>query len=1288
MAHTGDIVALYDKEQRNVKTIPSVFRNGVQPNQIVVFNIPFEDFTTGEPTLYSQISHEQNNNRALAIRGILSVISHAVQPRDVSETGAFESRIDDSSSNVYVVLEILIGESKKPVGVRHWHFGKEGFDFGEAIRRMIIMNNTISKNRKLNQAKSKEKLTEAQISASPEIYTSIKKSQELSSRLWFPYTNRTYNNASEMGLDGRSIIHPSKILCPEYAMSQFTDRVCPEQKDLNQYYDRSTGRFKAFPIPAMASHVHSHFYSPRNIFRSALPHIMKKHYFSHFPENAAFVDDEGDMENFDDDDNENDETSRMAMTERDMALDDDVISRKEKRNDLLISLKNMTETEKKCFPADVINVSNRIIDEDSQICMAATEELQRVIDRVENSSKGALHEAQQEEEFAQINDILKFKLENFKQLEAICKKYDGGTQEYETAMKSFRTGALFEMWNSLMYSQNLAQGCVALREYYKTVPIDKQFTMNFQKVQNLSLFGNYVTFLTSVASDVHKILTNFVEFFLVRWTIMNAFQPGMEINTNLHITGAHASGKSYSVDKAKDSCWKGAACNFTTMSGHALTSTGTDYSGLSWIVHEATQEFIGDDGHGKQPPLTNVLKNVLASSIRITYEFNRDDEGARSCKTIRNRSRCTWITLDNSGKLVMNKPMMDRFFVIASKKRERSDISMFDSVFTTGWTDDPTHINEGEKKNRTLQLISFYVDLWMLAIDIGAMPPIDCTVFNIICKKMFQYFTEKGISHPGIRNCHMLQKYAMALWMEFSVYAVFFTELNVNQEATRFRPDMLLKLLPWSSISEECSIFLISLLEEKFVPKNPSKILKKFVTKFNNKNRVEGLSKFKMIPKPTTTTGTQTSGAGTPEAPDYDHRYFQINVPTVSSLCDKISYELGSEMSSEQIQSELYQLRTKYIKSYNYVLDESVNIWEANRSGPTENIPVIEIEQDPTAQKGTKATRLCIAVAFIEENYDHVMEKAIESLCHKHQREMTILTGLPYIGRHPYEPEVEIVYPNVFRTMHLKPNNETMWIPNTYNITNLQRVFIYDELEEGRVFEQDDSDPKHPVAAPVISEFEKIQTCPIIEVDDDLEKVAFIRMLENYGIPHDESSFVALPKNSMNIIWNMRDYPHMKKYQTRVIKNYPDDVIAIINGNIRGRTPSQEMKDQAAKWTGAMLKKKVLAKEEISIPRRRDIEATYLSSNPSSTPAENRPTKKSRPSYEEPRVLIIGNTNNNVASNQNTSHSNNSISSDEMSITRSSDEINVASKTAGYQPMPPDEQTMDGIQDMFKIQFQ
>lgn len=456
---------------------------------------------------------------------------------------------------------------------------------------------------------------------------------------------------------------------------------------------------------------------------------------------------------------------------------------------------------------------------------------------------------------------------------------------YSEALQLLRNEMYSQFWRVFRTSPRVTSAIDSSRAWFqKRMHMGRsQWAPHFMCAQNLSPFGNMVVRMTNDFGDTLAVETNFGLMWLSLLTVLTSHQYKFGLRPNIMVTGTHAAGKSYIVEKTKEICFPGAILSLTHMTTHALNGDD-DISGVCIVMEEVPLDMIGVDKWGNTVASDPFLKNRLTAGITTTLAQDRSEDVASDRKARMYVSRCMvgHMFLSNDPMPDKGSALLSRFIQHPMRRMQRADTDGQDRTFAHNiGCDDNEYdgvIVSDDEVMESYQLVHFYMFLWESAIEAGAMPDIETETAYITAKWIFdELATTHNVPRPSRRHIDMMMDYCRALTMYYGVQMEFFSEYGYLQrmklsehlrhtpegqaesvpvkepgpDATReeqkdyikrlnrayqdadnirFEPWMLGGLVKWGVVTQEIVVFVISLMEFLWVPKVRTDIVSTLAT--------------------------------------------------------------------------------------------------------------------------------------------------------------------------------------------------------------------------------------------------------------------------------------------------------------------------------------------------------------------------------------------------------------------------------------------------------------------------
>lgn len=659
--------------------------------------------------------------------------------------------------------------------------------------------------------------------------------------------------------DERSMLNPVNIFTLESAFVQTPTNVQITQRTLGNYVE--PGRmniFKPFPLPDLVSRLHSKFFSCEVLAKLPLPQVLYEYFFKVVNQHRA------DML-----------ASRQQcykLEEQMKEFGQRVCGRTEHGMEpLLQEIRNRLKPYSASMARTMMSAEHydelvKLVEQHAQEYETVTrlhdavyraghtnmDRLRGFIDSSRGSTNELLSGTKLEAFFGRVNDFIKLRLHNDYRLTQMLTELGHDKDVFMAAQHELRQNGLEECWRVFMESDKVTGAVKAARSWWKTDPLMQSPAGHFHSAKmrhkNLTLFGNAIISLLTDLDVVKRIRTEFRTAILILANVWATCRYSHHKNAkdtikpNVLLTGVAGIGKSYLMKVISELTIPGTTCGATYFTKKAFTgSMEEDNSDVHFLMEETPLWVLGRDEQGREIPQDNVLKDKMSQQQSIIVTPHTGDDGKR--RTIFQYSR-----LGGNGTFACNaalaggrdSALYGRFLCIQSRKRVNYTVDPMKDLLKEFTTQDPdtefseasanvetsVHDDAERRTSHVWKLIQFYIMFWEQCIAANVMPEIDCTIVDIVCSQVFAYLKSLGFDDPIERHVLMCKEFCRIFTMFFAIYACFFSELgHARREGPPpmykprpFEPKMMLDLIPWGVCRQEIVIFVLSLMENIWIP--------------------------------------------------------------------------------------------------------------------------------------------------------------------------------------------------------------------------------------------------------------------------------------------------------------------------------------------------------------------------------------------------------------------------------------------------------------------------------------
>lgn len=448
--------------------------------------------------------------------------------------------------------------------------------------------------------------------------------------------------------------------------------------------------------------------------------------------------------------------------------------------------------------------------------------------------------------WAELNEYLTLRKNNLEKLAKIQEMYEPGTREYIDAMDQYRTTAFSEFINVRDTSTNLPTPSISGRKWFNSLPPEKHFyTMN-HSYKNLTSLGNFIASLQKGLDKVFELSTNFGLFFIILLAHANSARyTCKEISPNLLLGASAGAGKSFLLNILTQLAIPGHIVAVGLQTPKSWTPC-QELSDMTRIYHELLSTFFDNDG---DPLLKQALTEGAVSSFSVKFVPERTAEKNTT------RISTVFIAATNSPLPDPTNPLSTRFLKPVINYIKRADLEGNSSSATSNSIEQDLLSRELIHNYRLLFNVLYN---WEKLIETAVFPDIDMSAAEETLNFIFQELIKSGFEAPVERERKMMLGLIRSLCMLHAVWLEFFSELGYTKreacdpsDPTKplgFIDDYYFGLLKYSSISE-AAVFVVSLLQDSFVPTTPKEMCKNMASNMQNKwppksKKDEGTSTF------------------------------------------------------------------------------------------------------------------------------------------------------------------------------------------------------------------------------------------------------------------------------------------------------------------------------------------------------------------------------------------------------------------------------------------------------------
>ena len=759
--------------------------------------------------------------------------------------------------------------------------------------------------------------------------------------------------------------------------------------------------------------------------------------------------------------------------------------------------------------------------------------------------------------------FMELREENFQKLIQLKEKYTEGTEDYEYEMNKFYDEALKEFWDTFLHAENVTMAVVEARKWFLNLDRNHKWIEMNQSKKNLTVFGNMVTRMMSEFDKTFNVKVNFKLTMIGLIIMLCAYRFHWGLRPNLLLIGEGGTGKSFILDLLEEISIEGSVMALTHITTQAF-NTNQDMSDLCILLHEVPIAMMAMDKYGNETSSDEFLKNRMTSQKTTTFHYVNNNTGKKRESEI-SYARCmgNTIGLYNEKRPSKDSPIMQRFLIFTMRSGyTRKDMDDEDIDFKQEYVAD-------DKNNQLIshgyRLKHFYLFLIEKAIEAGALPDVNLGCTRDISKWIFAELKRNGVPKPSKRKLEMYFHMCRVFTIYYAIEAQFFSEFGLkyreDTETKKFKDFNILYLkdiIKFLCASEEISVFVLTLLEDVWIPTLKSEIVESIfyhMVSSTKSNKNEWNPNFDETGRGTRFREDYTNKDFKSNAPTTDYRYVEIYGKTFASIAQEIKSHIKTKPSEKEIECSLYEMQQEVIKSYDKEIQgvptgkKDKNNKEIQRKELTDikdkekkKIPSVIMEVNPRVRNQKKVS---IAIDLIHVNYSNVLKICIKNaLEHREQGNRTYITGFHLqteekipIGKsiHKFKNSSKEIYCNAFDIITLEEGKEHKIIMNNFCYSDYDIVSLYNRRNN----DMDDNNRKE-----TLFDFQKQEYWIL---DKSIDEIHFVSHWIENGLDIKNAQ-IAFPPLITAAIWTERETNLIYSGLNRqVLYNYPEDFMKSIH---------------------------------------------------------------------------------------------------------------------------------------------
>ncbi len=1012
---------------------------------------------------------------------------------------------------ISVFLEALVNDSHQPVG---WRFLFVEHDpastMAESMYRIVSANRSDTSGNNTSGSNKRARAGPRTSVQTADCYRSICRKEHYFSacHAYFqtpsssssnnnnPFTQKALRTANPCFHDKNHPFNPRKIFGLEATMAVRTQRVCEDQKTLENYRQQG-GEGLMFPKPHLVWNIPLFDCIPEQLHGLPIPRVRLSAPLSNsrpaLP--PVVVLDPTDDDYMD----PGDDSSRHELEDRiERARSDEQIPREPTEEDLDAMGRHYWQG---------CQTSGDILDEPAGRPVSSFEKA--IIDR----SFLLLRRKKNEAEKAPIRS----KYFKAKDMPVTNPARDRKLKEYRDEMRKWKETAICEWWEDMEYCDSehakiseVVKGGIS---FFRSVPLEQKYPERNMTADNLSTYGNMRLGIHEMMRRLYRfpngrVSRRFYQLLLARTSGLT-FSYGLHIN--IMLDGKSGLGKSYVLEALVEQCFPG-SCDVATRVTKNAFNTGQDFCDRCLIIHEAPPDVIGIDEHGNVTIGDENIKSRLTSNVCKTYmcQIIKDPEtGKVTRERILSFARCmgNMIVSTNARPPPSDHPLMQRFVRdIVMKTYKNTKFGVADIALAMNGEEDK-HMNDlVTLENQILHIYEMFVEK---SIEADVLDDINGNMAIIHFREILGRLSKKHeMPKVSVRLRDQMYKLARIAAIKHAIHLVYCTEVSRWRETSQgrlrpFDPLSLLDVERYLVITEEIAAEILTLFEDTFVPIRCQELI---------------LACKVLIPDPANPPFRRWKKANGDWVDDLN--YVQFPSGSISQFCETISDRSGQKLSSDLVDRLLKQLRKEFMQ----IKDENVG----PDFGKRKRICTILIEDDP--DQGKRAKRISIAKQRLDRDFrDDALSECIQhSLCYNGCRPRRIITSLAYT-REIRGTGYTKVYPNILGCIDICDPSQTPGKKG--RILTFKNHMSYTFMDYATTYNRWRTGPKRTKLS---------MESPIIPILGDLEKITFQAHWQYIGAEYNPYYF---PWEIRKLILKHRD-ENPNTYGGLIhLKDYPRDAV-------------------------------------------------------------------------------------------------------------------------------------------------
>lgn len=444
--------------------------------------------------------------------------------------------------------------------------------------------------------------------------------------------------------------------------------------------------------------------------------------------------------------------------------------------------------------------------------------------------------------FAQRDIFRMLRRKNSKAYNYLNRRYTGG--EKTALRKKIEKTNFWECWRAIKRSEKVPAVIKRAREWFFNLLPEQQWpNVSSRLTENLTLFGDFALRDILYISELERCVTNIRlarQLLKYRYNAFKHEDNGNHQRNNVCIPGPGMGGKSFLLNMLKASCIPGCVTEATHISDHAF-STEDIYDGEILIVHEASRELLGVEGHGSENKariLKERLERGVVNSVVFDVQKNKEN-GKRTRQT--SACSCQGLTMIASNVNISRAdiPLLSRFMVhmVPVTKSMPTGYRVNDRQKTQDTALNNRETNADERHQQVLiHVYTLFLETMLKANvfgrDVLMGPAVEVT--NFIIDELEK---KHKLDSVGIRLNSQLELINRSTCIEYALRVTHATPLSYrwsrnNGQVVNYDPMIIPELvLKFLFVTKEMIVHTIT-LESEFWEKNISKVVFKSISRY------------------------------------------------------------------------------------------------------------------------------------------------------------------------------------------------------------------------------------------------------------------------------------------------------------------------------------------------------------------------------------------------------------------------------------------------------------------------